>query len=212
MAVRYRAGAASAWIVAETRDIGVGGAFIVTRAQPSIGTTLTIELTLPTSDQRFTLPAVVRWCRPGDDGGMGVQFVGVDVDVLLELNDYFATCCDLEVWVVEGESWVGGCGAVGRGHGSGGGGVGDGWVVGGGAGGGAGRGGGSKFLGVGVVGVVGWDVAGSVGLGEVVRGGGVRVGCWCCRVVGLGDEGDGWRGAAALSGGRCRASVVEVGR
>ncbi len=39
----------------------------------------------------FELPAVVRWCRPGADGGIGVQFVGVDVDVLLELNDYFAT-------------------------------------------------------------------------------------------------------------------------
>ena len=27
----------------------------------------------------------------GPDGGMGVQFVGVDVDILLELNDYFGT-------------------------------------------------------------------------------------------------------------------------
>jgi len=91
MSVRYRAGNASAWVVAETRDIGVGGAFIAAGVQPSVGTTLTIELQLPTSDQVFTLPAVVRWVRPGDDGGMGVQFVGVDVDILLELNDYFAS-------------------------------------------------------------------------------------------------------------------------
>ena len=34
------------------------------------------------------LPAVVRWATAG---GMGVQFIGVDVDVLLELNDYFSS-------------------------------------------------------------------------------------------------------------------------
>jgi hypothetical protein len=96
MRVRFRSGAD--WIEAETRDIGVGGAFIAVAVQPAVGTTLTIELALPTSDQVFTLPAVVRWCRPnaapagpGEIGGIGVQFVGVDVDVLLELNDYFAT-------------------------------------------------------------------------------------------------------------------------
>jgi hypothetical protein len=54
-----------------------------------IGTTITVELKLTSSDQTFVLPAVVRWVS--DDGGMGVQFVGVDVDVLLELNDYFAS-------------------------------------------------------------------------------------------------------------------------
>jgi Tfp pilus assembly protein PilZ len=94
MRVRFRTGAD--WVEAETRDIGVGGAFIAVAMQPTVGTTLTIELALPTSDQVFTLPAVVRWRRPGDVsdgdiGGIGVQFVGVDVDVLLELNDYFAT-------------------------------------------------------------------------------------------------------------------------
>jgi hypothetical protein len=52
------------------------------------GTQLTLELKLPTSDQTFQLPAVVKWAA-GD--GMGVQFVGVDVDILLELNDYFAS-------------------------------------------------------------------------------------------------------------------------
>jgi hypothetical protein len=89
--MRVRFCVAGAWTDAETRDIGVGGAFIAAAVQPGVGTTLTVELTLPTSDRAFTLPSVVRWVRPGDDGGMGVQFVGVDVDILLELNDYFAT-------------------------------------------------------------------------------------------------------------------------
>lgn len=87
--VRYRTTLHPAWITAETRNIGVGGAFIVSPEVQAVGTALTVELSLPTSEQVFTLPAIVRWAAA--DEGMGVQFIGVDVDVLLELNDYFAT-------------------------------------------------------------------------------------------------------------------------
>ena len=86
--VRFRTGVHGAWVAAETRNIGVGGAFVITQLAQPLGTALALELVLPTTDQVFTLPAVVRWT---DAHGMGVQFVGVDVDVLLELNDYFAT-------------------------------------------------------------------------------------------------------------------------
>ena len=90
MRVRFRSDG-GAWTEADTRDIGVGGAFIAVAPQPVVGTPLVVEITLPASDQAFALPSIVRWARPGDDGGIGVQFVGVDVDVLLELNDYFAS-------------------------------------------------------------------------------------------------------------------------
>jgi PilZ domain-containing protein len=86
--IRFRAASHTAWVTAETRNVGVGGAFIVTKLVQAVGTQLALELVLPTSDQTFQLPAVVRWVAAD---GMGVQFVGVDVDVLLELNDYFAT-------------------------------------------------------------------------------------------------------------------------
>ncbi|HLL23179.1 MAG TPA: PilZ domain-containing protein [Kofleriaceae bacterium] len=86
--IRFRAAAHTAWVTAETRNIGVGGAFLVTPLIQPIGDSLSIELAVPASDQPFVLPAVVRW---SDGDGMGVQFVGVDIDVLLELNDYFAT-------------------------------------------------------------------------------------------------------------------------
>lgn len=86
--VKFRAATHTAWIAAETRNIGVGGAFIVSQLVQPVGSQITVELTLPTTDQTFALPACVRWAA-GD--GMGVQFVGVDVDILLELNDYFAT-------------------------------------------------------------------------------------------------------------------------
>jgi len=91
LAVKFRADEHTAWIAAETRDIGTGGAFIASPLVQPVGTALTIELTLPTTDQTFALPGIVRRATSGADGGMGVQFVGVDVDVLLELNDYFAS-------------------------------------------------------------------------------------------------------------------------
>ena len=86
--VRFRAAGHTAWVEAQTRNIGIGGAFIVTQLIQPSGSQLSIELVLPSSDQSFALPAIVRWAATD---GMGVQFVGVDVDVLLELNDYFAT-------------------------------------------------------------------------------------------------------------------------
>jgi hypothetical protein len=86
--VRFRTAGQTAWLEAETRNVGIGGAFIVTPVIQPSGSQLAVELILPSSDQAFSLPAVVRWAAPD---GMGVQFVGVDVDVLLELNDYFAT-------------------------------------------------------------------------------------------------------------------------
>lgn len=90
MPVRFRTTLHPSWIPAETRDIGVGGAFIATADVQPPGTPMTVELSLPTSDQVFTLPAIVRWSST-ERGGMGIQFVGVDVDILLELNDYFAS-------------------------------------------------------------------------------------------------------------------------
>ena len=92
MPVRFRGPAHRDWVAAETRNIGVGGAFIATADVQPVTTTLTIEISLPTTEQVFTLPSVVRWATKD---GMGVQFVGVDVDVLLELNDYFASLTGL---------------------------------------------------------------------------------------------------------------------
>jgi Tfp pilus assembly protein PilZ len=87
--VRFKTTLHPGWIAAQTRNIGVGGAFIATSQVQVVGTSMTLALTLPTSEQVFTLPAIVRWAHGSE--GMGVQFVGVDVDILLELNDYFST-------------------------------------------------------------------------------------------------------------------------
>jgi len=86
--VRFRAVRHTEWITAGARDIGAGGAFVATKQAEPLDTEIVLELVLPTSDQVFTLSAVVRWASPD---GMGVQFVGEPADVLLELTDYFAT-------------------------------------------------------------------------------------------------------------------------
>lgn len=88
MTIRFRTAVSQTWVTTVTRNIGVGGAYIEASGPP-VGTAITIELRLPTSDQMFTLPGVVRWIAA--DGGAGIQFVDVDVDVLLELNDYFSS-------------------------------------------------------------------------------------------------------------------------
>lgn len=89
--IRFKTTLHPGWIAAETRNIGVGGAYITTGDVQDVGTSLTIELTLPTTDRVFALPSIVRWASAANPPGMGVQFVGVDVDILLELNDYFST-------------------------------------------------------------------------------------------------------------------------
>jgi hypothetical protein len=97
MAVRWRAVDGS-WQNAETRNIGVGGAFIATGEPPLVGAAISVELHIPTSERAFEVRAIVRWRQltPPEHGGVdaagiGIEFVDVDIDVLLELNDYFAT-------------------------------------------------------------------------------------------------------------------------
>jgi type IV pilus assembly protein PilZ len=98
LSIRYRIDG-GAWATAETRNIGVGGAFIATDAPVATGAAVEIELEVPTCDQPLRLRGQVRWAQDGADdrSGIGVQFQDVDIDVLLELNDYFASLTGVEV-------------------------------------------------------------------------------------------------------------------
>ena len=98
LSIRYRV-EGGAWIEAETRNIGVGGAFIATTQPTRTGAALEVELEVPTCDRPLVLKGHVRWAQDGgtDDAGMGVQFHDVDIDVLLELNDYFASLTGVDV-------------------------------------------------------------------------------------------------------------------
>jgi len=79
-----------------TRNIGVGGAFIVTQEPLPPGTPVKVTLLVPGQGTgRLTVDAEVRWAVPkalGDEpAGMGLRFLALEVDELLQLNEYFAT-------------------------------------------------------------------------------------------------------------------------
>lgn len=77
---------------AYTRNIGVGGAFVVTPFAPPVGTQLRLVVEMPTGAP-LEVRGDVRWLGhpEPDQPGMGVRFSGLDVEQLLLLNDYFAS-------------------------------------------------------------------------------------------------------------------------
>ncbi len=87
-----------------TKNIGVGGAFIMTAHPPPPGTALQIALSVPAASRPLEVRGDVRWviaargadeAEDSDDGddepGMGVKFAGLDVDQLMALNEYFGS-------------------------------------------------------------------------------------------------------------------------
>ncbi len=100
VAVRYRIvdhGEPGAELQAFTKNIGVGGAFIMTTDPAPPGATLHIALAVPEAPNPIEVEADVRWIvdgkhdEPAAEHGMGVKFNGLDVDQLLALNEYFAS-------------------------------------------------------------------------------------------------------------------------
>jgi uncharacterized protein (TIGR02266 family) len=76
---------------AHTRNVGVGGAFIVTTTPLPNGTILDVKLLVP-NGEGLVVKAEVRWVVPeGEWQGMGVKFASLEVDELLALNEYFAS-------------------------------------------------------------------------------------------------------------------------
>ena len=91
--MRYRARGGGAWNQAETRNIGVGGAFIL-GATLATRTEIELEIDIAGREAPLVLGGEVRWTADGtgeDPLGVGVQFLDVDIDVMLELNSYLAT-------------------------------------------------------------------------------------------------------------------------
>jgi len=84
-----------------TRNIGLGGAFVLSENPLPVGTELVLAIRVPTRDEPIELMAEVRWLIPADEdadgSGMGVQFLDIDVDTLLALNNYFASLAGTDV-------------------------------------------------------------------------------------------------------------------
>jgi hypothetical protein len=83
--------------LAFTKNIGIGGAFILTPDPCPPGASLAIEVCVPAAKRPIEVMAEVRWIvdgkhdEPQPEHGMGVKFHGLDVDQLLALNEYFAS-------------------------------------------------------------------------------------------------------------------------
>ena len=77
---------------AHTRNIGVGGAFVVTTRPVRAGTPLTLSVHIPTATQPLEIAGEVRWLAGGEEQpGMGIRFGSIDVETQLQLNEYFAS-------------------------------------------------------------------------------------------------------------------------
>lgn len=97
--VSYRAGDGPS-CQAFTKNIGVGGAFILTTDPAPPGTKLTLSLRVPATAELVDIEADVRWIvdgkhdEPEREHGMGIKFNGLRIDQLMSLNEYFATLTD----------------------------------------------------------------------------------------------------------------------
>ena len=98
--VRYRViehGQLSEEQRAYTKNIGIGGAFIITPDPSPPGTSLQIALQVPAASRTIEVRGEVRWIidgkhdEPESEHGMGVKFGGLDVEQLMALNEYFAS-------------------------------------------------------------------------------------------------------------------------
>lgn len=101
IAVRHRA-LPGAWQDGETLDIGSGGAFLIGATWP-IGTAVELAVAVAARPEPLVLGGVVRW-MVGDGsadagehagehaglGGVGVQFLDLELDVVIELNRHLA--------------------------------------------------------------------------------------------------------------------------
>jgi len=59
-------------IAGRSRDVSLGGMFVLTGTPLPFGADLVLHVTLPGQKAPFAMPGVVRWSKIGE--GMGVQF------------------------------------------------------------------------------------------------------------------------------------------
>ena len=78
-------------------NLSIGGCFLRCKTPESPGNLVMVRFTLPGStDNAAVVKAVgrVAWIRPGQHGGMGIQFIRVDDGDLTELHRYIAGAVD----------------------------------------------------------------------------------------------------------------------
>ena len=81
-------------VTCETRNIGLGGMFVVAHGTALVGQRVSLEFTLPRWDEAVVLAGEVRWIRPRDDGhhcdgfpGIGVKFVKLSLHAAVAIDN-----------------------------------------------------------------------------------------------------------------------------
>lgn len=69
-----------------TRNVSLGGMYLVTSSSLPYGTTVTLEFYLPALKEDVNIEATVRWVK---DDGMGVQFGSLRAREVWGLNQLF---------------------------------------------------------------------------------------------------------------------------
>lgn len=87
--------AGSAEVKAVTRNIGVGGAFVLTEIAEPPGSELELAVIFPGTRAAVYLRADVRWVTDGGEdahgAGMGVRFASLEAPALRAMADFFAS-------------------------------------------------------------------------------------------------------------------------
>lgn len=81
-------------VEAQSRNIGVGGAFIVTELPPPIGTPIEVAIASPATWEPVRVRGLVRWTTkggPDEDPGMGIEFQDLAPRDVVALHDFFVS-------------------------------------------------------------------------------------------------------------------------
>jgi uncharacterized protein (TIGR02266 family) len=73
---------------ATTKNLGVGGLFVVTDRQLSVGERVTVELSLPGHVRPIPAGAEVRWIQTADDrpSGLGLRFLSPSLGLTVAIH------------------------------------------------------------------------------------------------------------------------------
>lgn len=75
-------------------DVSEGGVFVACEDPPAVGTTVELDLTVPTSEHPFHVTGVVRWvredwvAREGAPAGCGIEWVAISDDAVAAIAKF----------------------------------------------------------------------------------------------------------------------------
>ncbi len=79
-------------------NLSSGGCFITTSRPLSQGSRINVRFRLDTLGTNIEASGIVRWVKPGDGGGMGIQFDSISEEDLISLKRFVAEKLESELF------------------------------------------------------------------------------------------------------------------